>query len=149
MKKWATTIVSSALLVSLVGCAGVSNQDAGVVTGGLVGGAVGSLFGSGSGKILAAVGGTVLGAVIGGSIGKSMDQVDQMRMNQAIQNGQSASWQNPNTGNSYSVTPQQTYYNGNQPCRDYTTKAIIGGQTQTIYGHACRMADGTWQVVNN
>ncbi|MDT5318556.1 MAG: hypothetical protein QOD88_1078 [Mycobacterium sp.] len=31
-------------------------------------------------------------------------------------------------------------------CRDYTAQAIIGGSPQTLVGHACRQADGSWRV---
>lgn len=149
MKKLTAIGCSSLLVLSLAGCSSMSNQDVGVLTGGAIGGAVGSLFGSGSGKILAAVGGTVLGAFIGGKIGHNMDETDKLKANQAMEqnrNNVPTTWHNPNTGNTYTVTPTQTYYQNDQPCRDYTTTAIIGGKTQTIYGHACRMADGTWQI---
>lgn len=151
MNKISKTIISAALAISVAGCAGVSNQDIGVVTGGAVGGALGSLFGSGSGKIVAAVGGTVLGAIIGGAIGRTMDRTDQMRVNQTLENtpsGNTSSWHNPDTGNTYYVTPKKTYYRNKRPCRDFTTTGIIGGKRQTIYGRACRMSDGSWQMVN-
>lgn len=150
MNKLGQFTIISALALSITACANVSNQDVGVLAGGAVGGAVGSLFGSGSGKILAAVGGTLVGAAIGGAIGHSMDKVDQMQMNQALereQSGQTSTWRNPDTGNRYSVTPKRTYYRGNQPCRDFTTRAVINGQVQTVYGRACRKADGSWQMV--
>lgn len=149
MKKIAAISCSALLMLSLTGCSNMSNQDMGVLTGGAIGGAVGSLFGSGSGKILAAVGGTVLGAYIGGRIGHSMDETDKIKVNQALErnrNDVASSWKNPNNGNKYTVEPTKTYYRNDQPCRDYTTKAIIGGKPETIYGKACRMADGTWKV---
>lgn len=149
MKRVMTLLGASLMMLSLAGC-GMSNQSAGVLTGGAIGGAVGSLFGSGSGKILAAVGGAVVGAYLGGRIGHTMDQVDQMKMQNALEktrNDTTTTWKNPNTGNQYSVTPTKTYYRASdQPCRDYTTTAIIGGKKETIYGKACRMADGTWKV---
>ncbi len=151
IKKLIQTSICIALTSSLIACANLSNQDVGVVTGGLVGGAVGSLFGSGSGKIVAAVGGSVLGAVIGGAIGHSMDKVDQMQVNRSLESvptGQTRSWHNPDNGNSYSVTPTKTYYQNRQPCREFVTNAIIGGKRQRVYGHACRMADGSWQMAN-
>jgi len=150
MKKTLTLTLSSLLMLSLAGCSSMSNQDVGVLTGGAIGGAVGSLFGKGSGKILAAVGGAVLGGYLGGRIGHSMDQVDRMRMNQALNNShtnQVTTWHNPDNGNTYSVRPTRTYYHSDQPCRDFTTKAIIGGKRETIYGKACRKADGTWKVI--
>jgi len=32
------------------------------------------------------------------------------------------------------------------PCREYTLEALIGGQPETIYGTACRQADGSWKM---
>jgi surface antigen len=142
MNKIVISFFSFLLIFTLGGCAGMSKQDAGVLTGGAIGGAVGSLFGGGSGKIVAA---------IGGAIGKSMDDVDRMKMMQALdqsRTGHSIYWRNPDSGYEYSVRPTKTYYRGDQPCRDFTTTAIIGAKRETIYGHACRKADGTWKVVN-
>ena len=143
-----TALVFFACL-SLGGCSNINNQDVGVLSGGAIGGALGSLFGHGSGKILAAVGGTVAGAFIGGHIGHTMDRVDSLSLQNAINtapNRQTSSWQNPNTGNSYSVTPLKTYHIKARPCRTYTMRATVGSKRQTIYGRACRMSDGTWKT---
>ncbi|MEM1243521.1 MAG: RT0821/Lpp0805 family surface protein [Pseudomonadota bacterium] len=145
-----TCLIVSGLMLTLTACSGVSNQDAGVVTGGLVGGALGSLFGGGSGKILATAGGAVLGAYLGGRIGKNMDDTDRLKMQHALNDSRTnhtTTWRNPDTHAVYHVKPTRTYYRGNQPCRDYTTTAIIGGKKESIYGRACRMADGSWKVV--
>ena len=32
-------------------------------------------------------------------------------------------------------------------CQEYTKLVTIGGETQTIYGTACRQPDGTWDIV--
>ena len=32
-------------------------------------------------------------------------------------------------------------------CQEYTKHVTIGGQSETIYGTACRQPDGTWDVV--
>lgn len=137
--------------LSLVACANVSNEDVGTVTGGVVGGLIGSQFGGGSGKVAAAAGGALLGAFLGGNIGRTMDKVDRMKMQQALEtapSGRAVSWKNPDNGNRYTVTPNKTYYRASQPCREYTTTANIGGKRQQIYGKACRQADGSWRVVN-
>jgi hypothetical protein len=36
---------------------------------------------------------------------------------------------------------------GNPACRDYTAQAVIDGSTQTLIGHACQQADGSWRVI--
>ncbi|HHF7346249.1 TPA: RT0821/Lpp0805 family surface protein [Legionella feeleii] len=149
MKKLA--LVSISLSVFITGCAQVNNEGIGTVTGGVVGGLIGSQFGSGSGKVAAAAGGALLGAYLGGNIGRTMDRLDRLEMQKALETaptGRAVNWQNPDTGNRYTVQPTRTYYTNQQPCREYITKAIIGGKPQQIYGKACRQADGSWRVVS-
>lgn len=149
MKKLA--VASLCVSVFLAGCAEVNNEGVGTVAGGVVGGLLGSQFGGGSGKVAAAEGGALVGAILGGQIGKTMDKVDQMQMQRALETaptGRAVVWQNPDSGNRYTVQPTRTYYANDQPCREYTTSAIIGGRNQQIYGKACRQADGSWRVVS-
>ncbi len=138
--------------VLLAGCSQeTKNQDVGTVVGGALGGLVGAQVGSGRGRVAAAVAGTIVGAMIGGNIGKSMDKLDRIKAEQALERvptGQTTSWRNPDTGNSYAVTPTQTYVNdGGAPCRDYTTEGWIDGKREVIKGSACRQPDGTWRAV--
>lgn len=146
-------LVSMTMLMSflLIGCTEVTNEGVGTVAGGVVGGLLGSQFGGGSGKVAAAAGGALLGAYLGGNIGRTMDRVDRMEMQRALETaptGKEVNWHNPDSGNRYTVKPTRTYYHSNQPCREYITNAIIGGKRQQIYGKACRKADGSWQVVS-
>jgi surface antigen len=60
---------------------------------------------------------------------------------------QPSSWTNPDTGNSYTVTPTQTYESQGTPCREFTMNSQIGGKTEQVYGTACRQADGSWKIV--
>ncbi|KTD30190.1 surface antigens (17 kDa) [Legionella maceachernii] len=149
MKK--IVLVSSlSLAVLLTSCAQVTNEGVGTVTGGVVGGLLGSQFGGGSGKFAAAAGGALIGAYLGGNIGRTMDRLDRLEMQKALETaptGRVVTWSNPDTGNRYTVQPTRTYYTDQQPCREYITKAIIGGKPQQIYGKACRQADGSWKVV--
>lgn len=151
MKQFLVVLASSILCLALTGCANMSNRDVGTITGGVLGGALGNQIGGGSGRVLATVGGTLIGAYIGGSVGQSMDDVDRMRMSQAFETtrtNQASTWRNPDSGNTYTVTPTHTYTNPRgQPCREYSTTAIIGGKRQEIYGTACRQADGSWKVI--
>lgn len=140
----------------LVGCqegGGISKQGVGAVTGGALGGVLGSQVGGGNGKTAAIIAGTLGGALIGGSIGKSMDTVDQMKANQALESNrsnQTSTWTNPDNSNTYAVTPTRTFTGANgQPCRDFTTNATINGQNQLINGTACRDSNGQWRIVSN
>ncbi len=145
-------IIAIFSLSLLAGCQSSSpKRDTGVVTGAVVGGLLGSQIGHGRGRTAATILGALAGAYIGGSIGASMDEQDRYRANQALEtypDNRTSSWQNPNTGNSYTVTPTSTYETASGPCREYTTEAIIGGKPETIYGKACRQSDGSWQAVN-
>jgi len=147
--QWAGVALLSA---SMISCASMTNEDVGTVTGSVIGGLVGSQFGGGSGQVAAAAGGALLGAYLGGKIGQTMDKQDRMEMQRALETaptGTSIKWSNPDSGNRYTVKPTKTYYRAsNQPCREYTTTALIGGKQQQIYGKACRMGDGSWKVVN-
>lgn len=149
MKKTVIALIAAPLLFT--GCVPLNNQQAGSLTGGVIGGLVGSQFGSGSGQVAAAAGGALLGSIIGGRIGQTMDDVDRMKMQQALDTaptGRPIRWRNPDNGNQYTVRPTRTYYNGNQPCREYTTHASIGGKFEQIHGTACRQADGSWKIRN-
>ena len=149
MKNWVVTAFSCTLLLS--SCTQMNHQDVGTLTGGVVGGLLGSQFGGGSGKIAAAAGGAVVGAYLGNQIGRTMDRLDRMEMQRALETaptGRAVAWQNPDSGNRYTVVPTRTYYNNQQACREYTTHAIIGGKTEEIHGRACRQNDGAWKVIS-
>lgn len=143
-------ISSLSAVVLLSSCASMNNEGVGTLTGGVVGGLIGSQFGGGSGKVAAAAGGALLGAYLGGNIGRTMDRLDRLEMQRALETaptGRVITWSNPDSGNRYTVQPTRTYYSNQQPCREYITKAIIGGRPQQIYGKACRQTDGSWRVV--
>ena len=131
---------------------GRCNRDVlGAVLGGVAGGAIGSTVGKGDGRTVAIIGGTLIGVLIGGAIGRSMDNVDQNCVGQALEHaedGQQVRWQN-SQGSSYDVVPQRTYTNqGGAYCREYTTTAVVGGRSQRVYGTACRNPDGSWKLVS-
>lgn len=137
------------LAFTLAACGPINNEGVGTVTGGVLGGLIGSQFGSGAGQVAAAAGGALLGAYLGGNIGKYMDRQDKIEMQRALETspvGRSVAWTNPDNGNQYKIKPTRTYYKGEQPCREYTTEAMIAGKKQKIYGKACRQADGSWKV---
>ena len=124
---------------------------------------LGGLLGAGAGAGIAAlaggspaaiVGAAVGGALIGGYAGHRMDNNDKQRAQQAAQQafeqnqaGQPSVWNNPQTGNSGSITPTRTYQLASgQYCRQYQQTIYIGGEANQTYGTACRQPDGSWQV---
>jgi surface antigen len=150
MKKIMTVAILGALSLCLVGCDNMKKQDVGVLTGGAIGGLLGSQFGSGSGRVAAAAIGAVAGGLIGGQIGRSMDKVDEMRMQQVLErtpSNQATRWRNPDTHAQYTMKPTRTYYVKGCPCREYVMKAWINGKQRYVHGTACRTPDGTWKTV--
>ena len=123
--------------------------------GGMLGAAGGGLIAAAAGASPAGiVGGVLIGGLVGGAVGNALDQKDKEMAQQAAQqafensrSGESSAWQNPDSGNSGSITPTQTYQNpSGQYCREYEQDIVVGGEPQKTYGTACRQADGSWQI---
>ncbi len=127
----------------------------GAGAGAILGGYAGSKVGKGSGQLVAVGVGTLLGTLVGSNIGSSLDKADLMYANRANQQaytapvGETISWNNPDTGNSGTITPVRdgTSTNGRY-CREYSQTITVDGKSQKAYGTACKNPDGTWQVVN-
>lgn len=150
----APTPVTTAYVVPPAISAGrcdTSSFNAGTVIGGVVGGAIGSQVGDGRGRVAATIGGTLLGMMVGSSIGTSTGSADQRCAAQALEYGQerqAIAWRDPDNGADYQVVPQRTYQTSQgQYCREYISRANVGGQGQEVYGTACRQPDGSWQIV--
>lgn len=148
------TALSIPLIAALVlpGCAAEGpREQAGTVIGGVLGGVLGAQVGGGHGQTVAIIAGALAGAAIGGAVGQSMDDNDRRKVAETLEGvrtGVPATWHNPDSGVDYSVTPTRTYETASGPCREFTTEALIGGKRETVYGTACRQADGSWKVMN-
>ncbi len=130
---------------------GRCNRDVlGALLGGAGGAALGSTIGKGDGRTVAIVGGAILGVLVGGSIGRSMDNVDQNCIGQALEHapdGRTIVWNNPANNTQYEVTPTRTVQVAdNRYCREYTATAVVAGKPQQVYGRACRQPDGSWEI---
>ncbi len=128
---------------------GRCNREAlGAVLGGMLGGIAGSQIGKGSGNTAATIAGTVIGILVGRSIGRHMDDTDQQCTGQILEHAPDRAtvrWYNPDSGTGYTVTPVTTWrHQDGRYCREYTTRATVGGQTREVYGQACRQPDGSW-----
>jgi surface antigen len=120
--------------------------------GGIAGGVLGNQIGKGRGRTLATVGGVLIGAIIGDNIYREIQMRDQRRISQVLEetpSGRSVSWQNPDTGDQFRVTPEPAYKDTRQrDCRDYKTWVFIDGYEKEIRGTACRTANGQWQIAS-
>ncbi|WP_417432648.1 RT0821/Lpp0805 family surface protein [Kiloniella sp.] len=128
-------------------------QTVGGLGGALAGGLLGAQFGKGSGQIVAAAAGAVVGGFLGSEVGRYMDDEDKRKADTAYNRaqtapvGQTIAWNNPDSGNSGTVTPVRdgTSSEGKY-CREYQQTVVIGGKTEEAYGTACRQEDGSWEI---
>lgn len=157
--KFAKYTLPTFLMLALVACENSQygqKQTGGAIIGAIGGGLLGSQLGGGKGTLAATAAGTLLGAWLGSEGGKSLDRADRLAMQHTSQRAletqpdrQVSTWSNPNTGHSGSVTPTRTYQTAQgQNCREYQQTVVIGGQTESAYGTACRQRDGTWKISN-
>ena len=149
-----------------------NSSAVGAVLGGAVGGVVGSQVAKGDNRPVAIVVGTVLGAVIGSKIGADIDNGDRGCMGHAFElagEQKTVAWTNAATGVTYRLTPTRNFGDVRNPCREFTTVAIAGGEKHggkgkgkgrkhdgderhgkggetTIKGVACRQGSGEWQI---
>jgi surface antigen len=124
----------------------------GSLGGAALGGIVGNQFGGGGGKGLLTAVGVVGGALAGGYVGRQMDPADHGCVGRTLENaptGKTVAWHDPQKDSSYWVTPTGNFQGSNgQACRNFTTQAVIDGQTQQVAGTACRQADGSWRTID-
>tara|TARA_R110000787_G_scaffold211281_3_gene321133 strand:+ start:78507 stop:79022 length:516 start_codon:yes stop_codon:yes gene_type:complete len=150
-------ILFSVLIVAFLtsGCEQRGQKETiSTIAGAALGGLLGSQFGSGKGQLATTGLGVLLGALAGSEIGRSLDDVDRMKTDQAARKAQSApigqkiTWNNPDSGNSGSVTPVRdgTSADGLY-CREFRQSITVEGKMETSTGLACRRADGTWRIV--
>ncbi|MDH5353071.1 MAG: hypothetical protein OEY09_01400 [Gammaproteobacteria bacterium] len=79
-----------------------------------------------------------------------MDEQDRMKTVHILETQRTntaTTWVNPDTNNTYTMTPTKTYSVAEGPCREFTLDAQIGDKSEETYATACRQADGSWKVV--
>jgi len=135
------------ILLTLTGCANKAKSGAGL--GALGGGLIGSLAGPSKNKEQNALIGAAIGGLLGYTVGNEMDKEDRIRLTQVYEinpDQKTSSWVNPNTGNSYVVTPSKTHIVEGRPCRRAVIDSIIGGKREKVTKTACRRKNGTWEI---
>lgn len=151
----ASTCLAAALLAACSNTGYGPKQTVGALAGAGAGGLAGAHLVDGDERIAVAAVGTLLGAFIGSEVGKSLDRADALHAQraqfQALEYepaGSRVAWRNPDSGNTGTVVPTQTYQtNGGEYCREFQHDARIGGHTRTVYGTACRSPDGQWRTL--
>ena len=132
----------------------IRKRDVGMV-GGAVGGAIAGQAIGGSdptARVLGTIAGVIIGGAVGGYLGSLWDDYDRKQAAYAFENNpdrRAATWKNPNTNSTATVTPERTYYEpSGTPCREFTQTIYIDGKKEVGRGTACRQADGTWRISN-
>ena len=80
----------------------------------------------------------------------SMDEVDQYCVSRVLEYAPDRArihWYG-DPGITYGVTPLSTFERDGRYCREFHTAAQIDGRNERVYGIACRMPDGVWQVMS-
>lgn len=143
MKRIGIVMIVAVFLLS--SCGGqLTKGQAGAGIGAAGGAVVGQAIGHSTEATLI---GMAVGTMLGYIVGNEMDKYDRQQLNQVYESapsGQSSSWQNPDSGNRYVVTPQPAVQSSRGPCRRAEIKAVIDGQPQTTYSTACRDDYGQW-----
>ncbi len=122
----------------------------GTILGGVAGGLIGNQFGRGSGRDAATISGALLGALIGNNMGSEMARQDRDCMAQAFEYarpGTQVAWNDPDSGDSYSVLPTRDFKQDGAYCREYKAHIRVGDELKDAYGTACRQPDGQWKIV--
>lgn len=124
----------------------------GQILGGATGAVAGAQFGQGSGNLAATAGGTMIGVLLGGQVAAAIAPADAACAQYALQsarNGQTVAWNAPDGARDIQIMPQRIFSAaGADYCREYTSRAVVGGRTTTMHGTACRQPDGQWQIVD-
>lgn len=159
MKKFAILTMAVATL-ALGACSNTfqnagTKQTVGALGGAVAGGVLGSQIGGGSGRLIATGAGVLLGGLLGSEIGASLDNADRAYAMQAQNRayaapvGETISWNNPQSGNSGTITPvRDGYASSGRYCREYQQEIAVGGKRESAYGTACQKPDGTWEIVS-
>lgn len=142
---WKNFILALILAAFLSSCA--TRAQTGMGTGAAAGAIAGQAIGRNTGATLI---GAAIGAFLGYAVGNELDKADQANITSAYESmpdGRTSRWTNPNNGNQFAVTPQNTYKNSyNQDCREAEILATIDGRPEKIIQKACRDQYGNWRT---
>lgn len=145
-KMYLSTLLLCTIFTSSCATQGQSGAGMGAIGGALAGQAIGH-------STEATLIGAAVGSMLGYIVGNEMDKYDREQLNHVYErgvSGQTSSWRNPDTGNTYEVRPQPAYSdrNSHRACRQAEIIAVIDGKTEKTYTTACRDENGHWQLQN-
>jgi surface antigen len=113
------------------------------------GGVIGNSASNRDNRTVSTIAGSLISVVLGKEISRNMDIADAQCANHVLeraQDGQAVTWNNPNTGNRYSIIPYQSYQQDDgRYCRKYRAAVNAGSNTKYFGRTACRTDDGIWE----
>ena len=128
-----------------------SREVVGAIVGGVIGGLIGNKVSGQDNRTIGTIAGSLIGVVVGKEIGRDMDNADAQCTSQALErapDGQAITWDNPTTGNRYSVIPYETYrQEDGRYCRKYRVAVNAGSSTKYYGDTACRTGAGVWETL--
>ena len=139
-------LLISLCLITLISTSCVTNKGQ---TGAIGGAAGGALAGQAIGRSTeATLIGAAVGAMFGYIVGNEMDKHDRATLNTVYETSPSnhqTAWVNPDTGNSYQVTPHPAYREPatQRQCREAEILSTIDGKAEKVITTACR-ENGRW-----
>lgn len=153
MKRFTAMLVALfACSALLAGCANLKDtitghkKETGTVAGAAAGAAVGHAVGGGT---VSTVLGALAGGVLGEKAGEYWQKKDSEKTAKALSANQPVSWKNSDTGNNYTVNPDQSFQRNGRTCRHFTMDVnLSGGGAKQVHGTACQQPDGNWKVVS-
>lgn len=143
MKRILISLMLVAFLAAGYGCANKAQSGAGV--GALAGATIGAL--TFKNKLLGAAVGAGVGTMMGYIVGNEWDKHDEAKVQSTLESGRSgetSSWTNPDTGKSYTATPEHPYMAENKVYRDVVIRDAKDGDT--IKAKAWRDDKGVWHL---
>ena len=76
------------------------------------------------------------------AMGKTLNQALEVNLS-----GAPMTWSNPDSGQTASFTPVNTYQDKTgRFCREYRKDLVVGGETSSTFGLACRSDKGVWET---
>ena len=114
-------------------------------------GAGASLAGSANQQGQQEQGGMIIGGLLGAATWAGPWTNGSVENGSALENvrtSEPTSWVNPDSRNQYTVTSTRTYDVSTGPGHEYTVRSVVAGKPETVYGTACRQADGSWKATN-
>jgi surface antigen len=101
---------------------------------------------TGNGKVVPTLIGAGIGLGVGYIIGNEWDKYDSNQIEETLENtpsGETVTWKNPDTNNTYKATPQEPIVKNGKVYRDIQIESYVDGKKELVTAKAYR-ENGRW-----